>query len=499
MRRGGVREALGWLSAAAIGLAIAGQVAQTARADLLFRDGDSLVVALFVRSVLEGRPLDWGMSSVLFLPESAAFAALTPLPLGIDGLFALSAVLNVVALYGAVRLVAGRRREGAAPVGWSLTVLVVYGVFAITETSASRDSFELASLLLTTTYYSAAVLATIAAVGILRRALDRSAHDGLGVVLPVSLGVLTLVSTLTNPLFIGWAVAPLGLLLGVLAARASLRRTALVLLATLLAGSVAGLLLRIPFQEWITKTGVGYAQPAEWLASLGYYTGFALARLTTPVGVLAALLLTALIVLAVWQSVRVRDVGARLVATSAWLLPLAVVIGGIALGTHATRYLQPALFAPLLALVAAPRVIAVPRSRVLFATAATALLALSVVSIPRLTAAATRPDDDLDCVTDWVDASGRTGGGQFWTVRLPKLHLQHPEQLVQLHSDLDAYGWLVNRTDYEVGEVSFLVDEGADDSWQLPQGAQPETIIPCGRYRILDFGSELLQIGPSRV
>ena len=53
-----MREALGWLSAAAIGLAIAGQVAQTARADLLFRDGDSLVVALFVRSELKGRPLD---------------------------------------------------------------------------------------------------------------------------------------------------------------------------------------------------------------------------------------------------------------------------------------------------------------------------------------------------------------------------------------------------------------------------------------------------------
>ena len=41
MIRGGVREALGWVSAAAIGVIVAAQVTQTARAEMLFRDGDS--------------------------------------------------------------------------------------------------------------------------------------------------------------------------------------------------------------------------------------------------------------------------------------------------------------------------------------------------------------------------------------------------------------------------------------------------------------------------
>ncbi len=71
------------------------------------------------------------------------------------------------------------------------------------------------------------------------------------------------------------------------------------------------------------------------------------------------------------------------------------------------------------------------------------LLALGgILSIPRLAAAAEVADPDLTCVTDWVDASGRTGAGQFWTVRLPKLHLDDPAQLVQVDHELRGYaGW----------------------------------------------------------
>lgn len=79
------------------------------------------------------------MSSVLFLPESAVFAGLdTLLPLDVNGLLAVNAVINILALYGALRLVAGRRRKGTAPVAWALVGLVTFGVLAMTDVSGSR-------------------------------------------------------------------------------------------------------------------------------------------------------------------------------------------------------------------------------------------------------------------------------------------------------------------------------------------------------------------------
>lgn len=137
---------------------------------------------------------------------------------------------------------------------------------------------------------------------------------------------------------------------------------------------------------------------------------------------LALVVAAALLALAVMRMRRASAPGARLVAAVAWVAPALVLLGAVALGTQAARYLQPLAFAPVLALVADPRAV-LPSSRLVRGAVAAlgALLLLAAgLSVPRLAAAAQAPDADLTCVTDWVDASGRTGAGQFWTVRLPK-------------------------------------------------------------------------------
>lgn len=498
MRRVWVRELTGWLGALGLSVAIAGQVAASARSELLFRDGDSLIVAMFARAVLAGGPQDWAMSSVLFLPESAVFAGIDALlPLDVNGLLAVAAVVNLLALYGALRLVAGRRREGRAPVAWSLIGFVAFGIIAATETSASRDALELASLQLTTTYYSATVVGVVLAIGLVRRAVDRE-RGGLGLLL--ALGSVSGVSTLTNPLFAVWATVPLALVL-VFGMLGSARRARwAIVLAVLIGGTVLGSLGRIPFAEWIANTGAGYVRPDQWSQSVGYYGGLLADRLSTPLGVFGVVLTLTLFAGAVVQTARADDAGSRLVATAAWLAPVLVVIGGIALGTHAARYLQPLAFAPVLALVASPRALRMPSAmaRVAVAVATVPLLVVGALGVPRLAAAAEAPDPDLRCVTDWVDASGRTGAGQFWTVRLPKLHVADPSQLVQVDHQLNGYAWLVNRRDFDVGEVSFLVEDAQTVQWQLPSAAIPEDVVDCGRYRILDFGDTMLPLGPQR-
>ncbi|WP_460783097.1 hypothetical protein [Microbacterium tumbae] len=499
MTRTWIRELAGWIGAAAIAVIVTAQVASTARGGLLLRDGDSLIVALFTRSILEGDGLDWSMSTVLFVPETLVFSALRlALPLGIDALLLVNAVVNMVALYGAVRLVAGRRAPGRAPVAWSLVAVAAFGLLAVTETSGSRDALELASLLLTTTYYSATVVAVVLAIGIARRVSDREGRIAGSLAL---LAAVSAVSTLSNPLFAAWATVPLGVVLGLAALRAAGRSQMLALLTWLAAGTAVGLLGRIPLAAWIENSGIGYARPELWPQSLAYYAGLAADRLATPAGWLAAVLLVGLLVLAVRGTLRARSRGERIVAASAWVLPLVVVTGAIALGTNAARYLEPAAFAPILALVASARVPG-PARRMSRRAAGAVTAAVSVVllvgtglGIPRVVAQASTQDADLVCVTDWIDASDQTGAGQFWTVRLPKLHLEDPSRLVQVDHQLNGYSWLVNRADFAATEVTFLIEDEQTQNWSLTSSAVPTDVIPCGRYTIYDFSPESLPLG----
>lgn len=504
--RGAWREAMGWVTAIALSVVVVGQVASTARSELLFRDGDSLVVALIGRSLLAGDRLDWMFSGVLFLPETAVFTVLRLLlpGLSIMGVLAVNAVVNLVALYGALRFAAGRRLPGRAPVAWALLALAAFGVLALTETSASRDALEPASLQLTTTYYSATVVGAVLAVGLVRRHLERPR-----VRLLVWLGVVVLVSTVTNPLFLAWAAAPLLVLLLVLLLIArharSARGPALPSLLVVAAGSALGMAVRIPLSAWIADPRDGYVHLDKIPESVEHYGGLLGDRLATPGGIGAAALTLGLLLLCVLRSGRRSDEdgmgahGGALVAAYGWFGPIATVAGAILLGTHAARYLEPIAFAPLLGLVARPEARRLPSPlRVTAAVGAVLLAGGALASAPRIHAAATAPDPDAACVVDWVNASGRTGGGQFWTVRLPKVLLREPARLVQVDNTLRGYNWLANRTDFAVGQVTFLLEDAQTVPWAIAGDPQPDGVVTCGRYRILDLASHPLPIGPQR-
>lgn len=559
-----MRELLGWMTALAIALATVAVVAPTARSELLFRDADSLVTTLVVRSLASGQPQDWAMSSVLFLPEIAMLAGLSALGLGVAGTLALAAVVNLLALYGALRVAAGSAARSPAPVAGALLGLGAFAVLAITELSPSRNALEPASLLLTTTYYSATVIAVVLAIGLARRALARAAestvpsgvttrgnttpepadpatrtaatepapHSGVttrrntppepaepatrpaagGWIAPVVLiGAVAAASVLTNPLFAAWATVPLVLVLGVVAVRADAaairRRLAVWLIIALVGGSAVGFVARMPLSSLIANTGAGYADPTQWLESLGYYAGLAAERWSSPWGAIAVVLGTALwawCIVATVLLARRRETGAAVVAACGWIIPVLVVIGAIALGTHAARYVQPIAFAPVLGLVVLPSFVRVEASRrvapALIAAAAVALVVAGGLGIPRIAAAASTPDADLDCVVEWTDASGRTGAGQFWTVRLPKAHLADTRRIVQVDHELRGYAWLVNRDDFAVDEVTFLVLDAQTVPFALPGDAAMEDaeLIDCGRYTIADFGERALPLGPLR-
>jgi hypothetical protein len=506
-------EAGAWLGAVALAVLVVARIASTPRAALLFTDGDSMLPILVMRSLGVGQAQDWAMSSVLFLPELLVFGGIWLLGFGgsgdADAAVVANAVVNLVALYGALRVASGARRTTAAPVAGALVAFVVFATLAALDHTGSRDSLELASLMSTTTYYSATVIAVVVSLGLVRRLADGSSRPRTLLVL---LGAVAGVSVLSNPLFLLWATAPLGLLLFVVLAA---RRRPVVLLwsvVAIAAGSILGMLGRIPLAPFIANDGLGYIDLRRAGASAAYYGRLVADLCTSPLGAASFVLVLVVLAAAVASSIllrRTERLGAFLLATAGWVLPLVVVVAAILLGTNAARYVQPAVFAPVAALAVAPDVgralgVRRPSRGAVLAVAAgggaVVIVAAAVVGIPRLVSAAGRTDADLACVTTWVDASGRIGGGQYWTVRLPKAHVADPRSLVQVDATLRPYDWLVNRRDADAGAVSFLVIDAQSPPFLLPGGVTmaDAQLVSCGRYTIADFGGTELPLGIPR-
>ncbi|MGP3534762.1 hypothetical protein ACTU3I_08215 [Microbacterium sp. RD1] len=497
-------EGAGWGAALALSIGVMAVVASVS-ADLLFTDGDSLIVAMVARSLALGEPQDWALSPVLFLPETVLYAVLSLLGLGMRATLLLNGIVNLLALYGALRVVSGRRGPGRAPVAGALAAFTVLAVLAVLEGTARRDGAQFVTLFTTTTYYSATVVAMILSVGIVARAFARDTATPWGA--GALLAVISAVSVLSNPLFAAWATLPLVLVLSVLAiARRSGWPGTLILGGGLVAGAIGGYAARGIFAGTIVAQSGNYLRFGELGRSAGAY-GQALADLFSRVNGVVWLLIVA----ALWlgclplltRAWRGRDLSGAFVALVALGGTLVLTVGAFLLGTDAVRYLQPWLFLPVAALAHAVAARPAPALRRRAGGQAVAIVAaiIAVVAVPVAVAAATARDDDLDCVVQWVDASGRTGAGQFWTVRAPKAHLDDPRQLIQVDHTLRVYTWLTNRADADDdAAVTFLVTDAATYPFDPPAGVvlgDAET-VGCGRYTILDFGDRMLPLGPPR-
>ncbi len=520
-RRPWLIEALCAIAAFGMALVVVTHLAHSSgRGEMMFLDGDSMLTAIFARSVLEGAAQDWAMSASLFVPEFIAFTALAATGLSVTALQFLSAVLNFMALYLALRACAmtlphSRARSAASAL---LAYLAVIG-FALLEGEGGRSSLEPASLIAMTTYYSATVLATLLAVGLAVRLISRDAPP---LPLVVTLAGLVVLSVFSNPLFVAWAVLPLLVVLTAVGIFCGRWHQLLFVAGTLIAGSVLGFLLRMPMRHAIVIDTVSYLRPAQMRETWAYHGRLLAERLAEPGGWIALVVTAGLVISGIVLSVlfaRARAAGPLLLALFSWFAPLATNIGFIVLGSGAARYLQLWAFAPVLALVAlgigsgalrtrdeavaagSPDADAQPaRLPVMLAGAAAAVgVCLGLVALPAAVHAATSVDESLTCAVDWVNDTDRVGGGQFWSIRAIKAHVDDPARVLQVRPSLQGDGWLIDRGDFvRHTSVSFLISDWHSSGWQLPESAQwlPFTIVECGRFRITDFGDAQIELGP---
>lgn len=470
-------EAFGALFALALAATTVSLILGSPRALPLFRDGDALLPVLIAQSLGAGQPQDWAMSSVLFLPELAVFLPFSALPISSDLALALAGVVWFTLLYAALRLVSGRRTSGASPVIGALLGQAAFCVIALSESSVSRDAADLASMLASSTYYAATVVASVATVGLISR-LD----GGRRVVLLVALGALSALSMLSNPLYAVWGILP-ALVFGAIMLRQNIVMPALVMVA---AGAL-GLAARLLFGDTIVKSGFGYIQPMQAFTTLGtYLQGFG-ARLAEPGGILGTALVTATMVIAIVVAVRARQPRIRFIAAMAGFAPILVFVAMVIMGGEVVRYLQPFAFYPVLlfALVRTSRGSTIVGA--VLTAVAVAIAGWSSATAVRVETA--RVDADLACLVSFVDEADYTGAGQYWSIRLPKSQLEDPRKLIQVDHQLQGYDWLVNRDDYRDAKIHYLVTESGQARDVEFAPADPGVLagastLNCGRYTI---------------
>lgn len=511
------REAVGALIALALSVIALRHVVATARVDLLWYDGDSVLLPLVQRSMELGQPFEWAMSPALFffpeLPVYLLSAAVTATP---QQALALNGVLVFLATYALVRAAANELMPAArrsARIAVSAIALGFLTLLVLTESSATATSLELASLLLTTTYYYGVVLAMLGTAVLVLRAVRVGRAS---VLVLVVLGLVAACTTASNPLYVPWSAAPVVVTLVLLAvARRLPWRPVLLLAGTVTVGSVVGYLLRVPLRPFVSLDPSTYVQPSRAAETLGFFAALTDDRAGTAAGDAGLLLMFVGVLVTVGGTVwawRVRTSRTVLVAAALPLVTvLAVSVGVVVAGSETPRYLEPVVTAPLLALVAVAELARTvvrrtqvhrPRRgvRVVLAIAAAGVLLTGVATAPSTARAVTTARyDPATCLDAWANGRDVVGVGQFWTVRPLAAYSSTNVQLLQVRDTFETYPWLVDLGAYRDAEPTFVVI-GSRDLWTTAVEdslGSPATITHCTGFDVYDYdgtpGAAVLQ------
>lgn len=530
-----------------LGVLAVWHLVRTPRSWMLFEDGDSVLLAIMRRSVEGGLPDDFWYSPVLFVQERLLYDA-TGLLFGLTAQQALAAnaVVNVVLFGLAARFAVApvmRTRSVWLRAASAVLPAALLTVSVLTESSRDRGSFELASLQLLTTYYSATIWAVLVLFGLLLRyALATSVR--LRAVLVVLAVAVVSMAVWSNPMVLAWVALPAAVLLALMATtwwrlradRGAVLRAAVADLAgpfTVVAAAGVVFVLR----RSVAFAGVEKLRPDRADQAFATFGSAFADRVATLPGLLEVVLWAAVVAACVVALVvpgvrRTAGPGAVAVIATGALAPLLVVAFGV-IGTPWTRYLQPVLFLPLVAVVLAVealvrarraarwdsrarrRAVTPGRSRptlaVLGIAVAVGVPVSAGVAFPDVARASAQADPDVQCVVDWASATDRTGAGDFWTVRGVKYRLADQRQLLQVNATFGATTWLTNKHDYDGvrraswvvlgGERPGLIAKPVDivtsiDSVPTVPGAGAPDITRCGTLTIADWGKPVVPIAP---
>jgi len=501
----------------------------TSWAGILFDNADSIVLPLMRESLDRGEPQQWVFSSQAFLfPEGLLYAFSSLFSSSIRMTLAINAVLNVVVLYGAFRviayLLAHRSRHRFVEIFIALTSALGFVLLVLLERNGNVNLSGLATPYLATTYYYGVVLSglvTIALILWVTRSFGPMAWGRMRMAIFASVLVaVAALTTFSNPLYLVQVFAPISVVLLILLffARVTWRRASY-LGAVLVVGVLLGMLFRAVFSSLFPAVLKQYVSLDSIPSSIRQVHLTLNEMLSSGQGelrflLIGFLLLVSVIIFAFASFAQARPNLSPRVSTEEIFIAgfvlvssVSLTVGMVVTGSITTRYLEPLTIFPLLTLMSVGihvlrRMLAevkkaslrrsLVRYLVVIAGVASALIViLGAVSIP---AVSKLIDDDQyitsDCLDHYLGNSGRNGVGSFWLSRPIQLYGEQKGEVLQVNPDMSPYEWMINMGSYEQTDFSYvLIDRVSAPSATDTEGAlgRPARIVSCGGYDIFDY------------
>ncbi len=452
------------------------------------------------------------MSPTLFvipeIPVYLACAAVTATPqqaLALNGFLILLAVYPLLRAVAAQLMPAARQRDRIAVAAAALALLTL---LVFLESDSSPTNLELASLLLTTTYYYGALLATLGSVALVLRILRSTllVPERVPLLPMIVLAVVAAAVTLSNPLYVPWSAGPaiVTMWLLVVLRRVPIRAGVLVT-ASVGIGASLGYLGRIPFARFVTLTPGSYVKPERAAATVEFFAQVTDSMTGTPASAAELVLLFAGVLLGVGGMVwswRVRTALPVLVASSLSVVTVAALsVGVIVSGSNTPRYLEPIVVMLLVGFIAVAELVRttvrptrVARrfrlGRVLTTVGAVIALALgATLAPPAVATVRAAAYDPAQCLDRWVGSRSVQGVGQYWTVRPLAAYGDPSVDLLQVRSNFHVYPWLNDLGAYRWAHPTYVV-VGAGDVWSVPvedRLGKPARVTHCTGYDIWDY------------
>jgi len=508
------------------------QVSESEWREVFLYNGDSLVLPLLEQSFAKGEPFHWVFSTQSFLfPEFPVFWLCSLVTTSAQSALLLNAVVNVLLLYGVMRVIVSLLAPGhrLRQVAIALLGALIFVSAVLTEQSTTIlppgivSPISIPTLFLLTTYYYGVVLISLTTIALALWFTRRFTYGALsGPRVAVYVSVVLVIGSATmysNPLYLLQLALPLGavLIVLVLIGQMSLRwfsATFFPVLAAVLMGTI----LRIVFAEYLINDFRSYIGVTKSLDSIQVLYGVVGNWLHSFPGVLKLLLLLTPLTIALVWTIRVfarrrsRPVRPRTVELFVMIFVLlsafSLLVGQVATGQQLTRYLIPLFIFPLLvilllsderslgrrlwtAIAMLPRRVVSVAVGVLTVAAVGLSVAAIAVSVRPIQAMAETDYTPAACLNDWLDGRQLDGIGSFMTTRPIKLYGDLDGELLQVINNSIVQPWMNNLSLYQDRTFSYLLVDSPelDDDIVMLLG-EPLARTECPSYVIYDYSGD---------
>ncbi len=511
------------------GLATLRHIARTDWIGVFYYNADSLVLPLVERSIHHGEAFQWVFSSQnFFFPEGAFFFLSTLFTDNPRVALSINAVLNLVALYALLRVIAHvlsrHSRHRLLEICIALGAALLFVVFVLLEPIASPNGSGIATPFLFTTYYYGVVLGGLGMLALVLWVTNAFSGHSIErrkkIIFLGAAALLTALVTFSNPLYIFQVIAPLWvtLLILIFMTRVGWRFFLQTIAAT--GGAV------------IVAFGIRALMPQLFAAGVSRYVAISnipmsieniyltfKELLSTPQGALKLLIIGlillvnfALLIFALYGQARPKlrtriSTAEVFIVTFVSVSTVSLAVGQVLTGSLTNRYLEPTFIFPLVTVLAIGvytlrrmllevRRVELRRSLSRFAVGIAGGVSVVIVlagslSIP-IVADANRSDNYTasSCLEKFVGTSGVNGVGTFWTTRPFELYGNLSGRFLQVKPDMTIFEWMNNRAAYANKDFSYVVYDGSgvftrDDITRTL--GQPKNVVTCDGYEIYNY------------